>query len=254
MPKQEDLISLARVYVPEVNSDVISDANVLIILNIGAEKFVAITEAFPKNVTFKATAETQEYNLSEFVTDFQKMTTSGLWWLDSNGNWNRLKPTTLRVLDDEFPQWRSDSSASPFRYFINGNVITIHPKPDTTLADAFKLYYFARSTNMSDSTHYPFTGSTTRDPFLVDFEEDIIEYYKYRAKQIMGYDGQAREAKESFIGRAQYAKTQLQDRPDIATEAHVRPVANLQHYKHAFGTTVKRGLGSSSGGLRGGRR
>ncbi len=146
------------------------------------------------------------------------------------------------------------SGANPFRYSLDGDVITIHPKPDTTLDDGFKIYYWALSTDMSDDTHYPFTGSTTRDPFLADFEEDLLEYYKFRAKQVMGYAGQAEEAKQAFIDRAAFAKKQLKDRPDIATEAHMRPKSYLQHYRHGFGTTVKRGLGSRAMGLRGGRR
>lgn len=231
-----DLLSLARLYVPEADSTVITDANVYILLNLAAQKFVELTEALPKETTFDAVAEGQTYNISTEVTDYQKMQIPGLWWYDSgNSKWVDLKPTTIRVLDDKFPRWRDDSSGSPFRYSIDGDVITVHPKPDTSYTDGFKLYHYGISQDMAAAT-YPFTGSTTRYPFLADFEEDLLDYYKYRAKQIMGYGAQAEEAKAIFVSKTTLAKAQLKSRPDLTQEAHMRPKGGHMHYRHAFGT------------------
>lgn len=211
-----DLLSLCRLYVPEVDSNVISDANATIILNVAAQKFVYFAEALPTSTLFNAVAEQQEYLLSTNVATFCKVRPEGLWWYDSgNSSWCQLWGTTIKWLDDNLPKWRDDDSGNPQRYSIDGDIITVHPKPDTSYTSGLKLYHFKVSVDMGTG-YYPFSGSASvRYPFLVNYEEDLIDYYKYRAKQIMGYASQAQEALTMFTNKALKAKSELKTRTDF---------------------------------------
>ena len=218
-----DILSLARLYVPEVDSTVISDVNVTIILNQAAQKFVYLSEALPSSTLFNAVASQQGYNLSTYVTTYAKPRPEGLWWYDSaNSTWTQLKARTIKWLDENFPKWRDQAAGNPQYYSIDGDEITVHPKPNTSYTNGFKLYHFKVSVDMI-AGYYPFSGSNSvRYPFLNNYEEDLIDYYKYRAKQIMGYGDQAQEALDMFTNKALKAKSELLARPDL-TDARVKP-------------------------------
>lgn len=225
--KLEDLISLCRLYVPEVDSTVISDANTTIILNIAAQKFVYLAEALPGSTLFNAVADKQIYNLSTYVTTYAKPRPEGLWWYDSaNSSWVRLKGRTIKWLDVELPKWRDVSSGNPEYYSIDGDEILVYPKPDTAYTNGFKLYHFKVSKDM-EAGFYLFSGSDTlRYPFLVNYEEDLIDYYKYRAKQIMGYGSDAQEALTMFNAKASKARLELKTRIDLADDTMKASVYN----------------------------
>jgi len=199
---ETDLLSLCRLYVPECLSTVITDVNALIILNQAAQKFVYLSEALPTSTLFNVVASQQEYLLSTNVTTFSKVRPEGLWWYDSvNSSWVQLKGRTIKWLDE----------------------ITVYPKPLTAVSNGFKLYHFKISTDMSAGAYYPFSGSlTVRYPFLANYEEDLLDYYKYRSKQIMGYGQQAQEALEMFTTKALKAKAELKTRTDL-TDARATP-------------------------------
>ena len=218
-----ELLTLARLYVPEADSNVISDANATIILNVAAQKFVYLAEALPGSTLFNAAADQQEYLLSTNVVTFCKIHPAGLWWYNStNSSWVQVKGRTIKWLDETLPKWRDAASGNPQYYSIDGDVITVYPKPDTSYASGFKLYHFEISADMA-ATYYPFSGSATvRYPFLVNYEEDLLDYYKYRTKQIMGYASQAEEAFAMFNAKAQKAKAELKTRTDL-TDARARP-------------------------------
>jgi len=217
------LISLCRLYVPECPSTVISDADVTIILNIAAQKFVVLAEALPTYTTFNAVASDGDYSIASNVTTFAKVRKEGLWWYNStNSKWVELKPRTLQWLDTTFPQWKDAAAGNPEYYSIDGDEITVYPKPDTSYTNGFKLYHFKVSQDMV-AGYSPFSGSATRYPFLINYEEDLIDYYKYRAKEIMNYPVDATTALTIFIGKAAKAKTELQARPDVATSAFAKP-------------------------------
>lgn len=214
--KWENLLSLARIYVPECDSNVISDANALIIFNAAAQKFVYVAEALPTSTLFNAVAEGQTYLISTNVPSYCKPRPEGLKWYDTvNSTWVDLIGKTIEWLNQTFPQWINDSSGTPQYYSIDGDEITVYPKPSVSYASGFKLYHFKVSQDMV-AGYYPFSGSATvQYPFLINFEEDLIDYYKYRAKQIMGYAQQAEEALTMFTNKALKAKTELKTRTDL---------------------------------------
>ena len=135
-----DLLSLCRLYVPEVTSVVISDANATIILNAGAQKFVLLAEALPAYTTFNAVASDGDYSIAANVTTFAKVRREGLKWYNStNSKWIDLKPRTLAWLDMTFPQWRDGAAGNPQYYSIDGDEIIVYPKPAISLHFVFRV-------------------------------------------------------------------------------------------------------------------
>ena len=237
---RSDLLSLCRLYVPEVDSNVISDANVYILLNQAAQEFVTVAEALPTSTLFNSSDDTGEYNISTSVPTYAKSRKEGLWWYDDdNSKWTKLDTVTIEILNQKFPYWRDDDAGSPKRYAIDGDVITVHPKVETGGENKFRLYHYAISTDMSAAGHYPFTGSTTRYPFLAKYEENLVQYYISRAKKVMGYGDEAVADMQVFVAMAEQAKAELRKRPDIARDAHIRPRTQMQHYRTIGGPRTR---------------
>ena len=108
----------------------------------------------------------------------------GLWW--NNGTkWMPMYPRTLKYLDEFHPGWRDLGDGTPARYSIDGDILTISPPPETTLADGFWLYYGQRPTQMSSGDHYPFSGTTTEFTHLSLFDMAIILYAKWKIEPML---------------------------------------------------------------------
>jgi hypothetical protein len=116
------------------------------------------------------------------------MRKEGLWIYNAvSTKWTQLTPTTTAKLTRDYPSWLNTSSGCPLKYSIEGNTLTVHPKASSTYAGTnyLKLFYFARSTDMSNASHYPFSDSTTQYTHLADYEETLIDYVRYKVKQML---------------------------------------------------------------------
>lgn len=213
-----NLITLARLYVPEANTNKVSDTNLTLLLNEGAKDVAARTICLKTNATFDVAASTATYNLSSKVTSFLVIDTPGLYWYDGS-NWKKLTPYTLAGLDKDYPYWRDDSAADPLRYSVDGDIITIHPTPDTALTNGFKIYYGKKPTVMSSSDHYPF-GTTVEIPHLAILSDTILAYVKWKLTQPVGKEfAETNQAKYEYLSDIEGKKKMLSRRPDIITNS-----------------------------------
>jgi hypothetical protein len=214
------LLSYIRLRCPEVSqSSVVSDANILIITNLVCSEFLDATEALPTYKDFNCVANQQVYSISTNITDFMRMDKMGVWWYDSvNKFWKELKPRTLEWIIEVEPTWINRDAGAPLYYWQQGDDIGLHPKPDTSYASGIRCYYFKQSVDMSSTTHYPFSGSTTQYPFLKQYDETIVDGVRYKILQMVGKANLAEEAKLMFFTKCSSIKGFLKERVDLVRE------------------------------------
>ena len=234
---RQAVLSLARLYVPEAPISVITDVNAYIILNEGAQQFVRYTLCLPTEIDFTCTADDKDYVLSDTVPKYLAIQREGLWWYNTvNSKWIQLHGTSPAYMWKNFPTWLNDSSGSPMRYWIDGDILWVHPAPDTTKATTgFKLFYFAKSVDVDADGEFFFSGSTTQIPWLSPYEETILQYYKWKVNQIIGYNQKAEEAKAMFYAVAEKAKSELLARPDLINQMKMKGAGNMSHFRSAYG-------------------
>lgn len=236
---QTTLLALARIRIPEIAStDVISDANLLIILNLACTEFINKTDALPTSGTFNLVLDTTEYALSTYVTAFGKIRKEGLWIYNAvSTKWRQLDPTTTAKLTLDYPDWLNTSSGCPLQYSIEGDTLTLHPKASSTYTgtDYLKLFYFQRSTDMAGGSYYPFSGSATQYTFLADYEETLIDYVRYEVKQMLKKNADAEEARTTFYNKCAYIKQQLLYRPDLITQMSPDNAGGIRSARSMFG-------------------
>lgn len=235
---EAQLLSYSRLSVPEISDiSVISDSNLLIILNLACNEFIKQTDALPSSTTFSLVLDQTEYSLATYVPTFGKIRKEGLWIYNaSTTKWFQLESTTIPYLNVNYPSWLNTSSGLPQRFSLDGDIITLYPKASSTYAGSnyLKLYYYKRSVDMSSSTHYPFSGSTTQYSHLAEYEETLIDYVRYKVKKMVGKESDAEEAKQMFYTKCQDIKVKMKYRPDLINNVQARGAGNVAFAKEAF--------------------
>ncbi len=180
--------AMLRIFLPGAKSNIITDPVSTIIINSAARDIAAYTCCLKTNKKFTITENQAEYNLSTVLDRYLTPDKPGLWW--NNGTkWVKLNPRTLAWLDEFRPNWRDLAAGTPQDYSIDGDILTIVPKSNTTLADGLWFYYGQAPTNMSEETHYPFSGSDTEYTHLSVFDDAILAYCDWKINPILSKDG-----------------------------------------------------------------
>lgn len=192
------------------------------IINSMVTEIAAYVVAIKTNDTFNVTAETGTYDLSTILPSFLSPDKPGLWWNDGT-QWKKVYPRTLKWLDTNRPNWRNLSSGNPKDFSIDGNVLTIVPTPNTTLANGFKFYYGKKPTPMTSDGHYPFSGSTTEYVYLSVFDWAIVNGVRWRLKPMLGqYRDEFNQDRQLYLDERERAFSVFKKRPDISSDAKMR--------------------------------
>ena len=194
-----NLKKIARASVPGGKANVIKNPLLELILNEVVIDIVTKTKCLPADEKFGVVAGTYEYNLNTKLTRYLLPDESGLWWNDDGAQWRRMYPRTRKYLDKHYPYWKNDSSTDPMRYFIEGDILTIHRTPDTTLADGFHFFFFQKPIPMTVGTHFPF-GNTVEISRLSFLSETINLGWVYRALKII----RKKDSPEIAIAKKEY--------------------------------------------------
>lgn len=173
------------------DTDVFSDANLHTLIDEAALDLAKRGKALIiGSSTWSAVASTQRYVISgesAQVSNFLEIywPAGGVVYTQSSGN-TKTAPKDFQFvseswLDLRIPGWQ-DASASDtlnkvfLSYDSSGNLtLGVYPKSSTT-TPTFKLWYISRGTNMTDDTHYPWTGSTTLLTHLEPYMK-LIPFY-----------------------------------------------------------------------------
>ena len=175
--------TVIRAYVPAAKSSVIGDTLMDLLINKGVADINIKAAGLTEDNKFTATAEARNYTLSTVLANFVAFNKGGLWWnagSASSPDWRKLDPILRESLNSEFPQWMNEDSDNPLRYIHEGNNLQIDPMPNTTLSEGFWAFYIKKTTDMTDGSHYPFSGSPIEIASLKVFDDAIIDYVRWK--------------------------------------------------------------------------
>lgn len=217
--------ALIRLQVPGAKTQVIPNGVLDTLVNRAVNDVNEFALAYKGNKTFDVTAEDEDIELNTEVDDYLAMNKSGLWWNSGSAaspSWIKLDPMTRESLDNEYPLWHDAGSGNPKRYFVEGNLLTISPKPDTTLTDGFHLYYIKTANPMTTGTQYPFTGTTSEITSLRVLDDCIIDYVRWKLARPLGKDAKGTISKRDYQENLVLKTNQLGRRLDLAGSPDIR--------------------------------
>jgi hypothetical protein len=198
------------------------------ILNQACTEFVGITKCLPKDVRVNVSGGIQSYSISSMISDFSDFREEGVWHFRSSTQWWRVQPKTIRELDQEVPFWRIQSATDLVRYYWrDGDILGFYYTPSTSVSKGLWLYYYAQPKNMSNLTDYPFTGTSTEDVRLANYDNILLDYYKSKALGILGYKDDENKIITEFYNKCNSARGVLQSRRDLAQSSKSRVKTNM---------------------------
>ena len=219
--KLSEYKTLTRAYIPGAKAQVITNDVLNLILNKGVRDIAGYTACLKANKRFDVEADKAEYELSSVIGDYLTPDKPGLWW-NSGTQFVKLNPRTLEYLDTNRPNWKDLGSGTPQDYSIDGDIITLVPAPETTLAEGLWLYYGKNSVDMSKEDDYPFSGSSKEYTHLSVFDDAIINYCTWKINPILNKD-QTLDITEAQYKRAREEAYKIfKKRRDIAADSEAR--------------------------------
>ncbi len=209
----------------EANTTDITDSTHLRIYNEGTIEISRFARLFPTSVDFTQTVDQSEYLISTVASDYLLMHESGMWnneGTQASPNWDWLWESTIKSLDVERPRWRDEGSGVPQYYIIEGDKITIFPKPSTTLTDGLRLYYYKTPTTIDSDDDYPFGGGV-EIPHMRIFDEVLYKYYRWRASEILRKDSQqVKNEENAYLEELSRKIAAYNERPDFNRRRRTR--------------------------------
>lgn len=219
---------MAYATIPGLKQKVVDDTTVDLYINKGVIDVSAYTVCLKTNKKFAVVADQAKYNLSSVIGDYLTMDKPGLWWNSGTvalPNYKPLNPVTLKSLDNDRPNWRNLASGTPQDYSIDGDILTLVPAPETSLADGFLLYYGKKPIAMTNAAHYPFSGSTIEYSHLSIFDDAIILYVRSKLNPTMNKLNDENLTLKEYYSELESKLKVFKKRPDIRANADTKFMA-----------------------------
>ncbi len=221
----ENLRKMAYATIPGLKQKVADDTVVDLYINKGVVEVAAYSCCLKANKKFAVVASQAEYSLSSVIGDYLVMDKPGLWFNQGTvaaPNYKPLNPATLKSLDKDRPNWRDLAAGIPQDYSIDGDILTLVPKPETALADGLWLYYGKNPPPMTLVGHYPFSGSTTEFDHLSIFDDAILLYVRARLSPTMNKLNDENLSLKEFYAELDAKIKLFKNRPDIKASNNAR--------------------------------
>lgn len=215
------LRQLCRATIPTLKVSVADNTTLDLVINEAVKDIAAYTLCLKSNKKFNIVASQSGYNLSTVIGDYLVVDKSGLWHYNGS-QWRQLYPRTLKYLDEYSPTWRDLAAGTPQYYFIEGDILTLSPKPSTAGTNYLWLYYAKKPTAMTQDTHFPFSGSTSEFTHLSIFDMAITKYVKWILDPVLNKDQEANLSYQEYVRERQEKFLMFSRRKDIAHDSDTR--------------------------------
>lgn len=220
----------------------LADADLIRNFNRATVDIVRRLKLIRTDATFDVVANQDEYKPSAIakIEDFLLLDGQGLHWKNLNSQFQKLEVYTPAEMDDRFRNWRDEPASNPIRYFFKPDIFTVHPKPNASLVDGFRLYYIAKPPLMVNDGDFPF-GGTNEAASFEELDEAILAYINWKTRGILGKTENRSPSDKIFediyIRRVEEAGQRINRRPDLQTSnqrsrMRIRGVGHGGHFHH----------------------
>jgi len=220
----ENLKNLGRLMVPGAKVNRIPDSLLELILNEGAIDVAHRSLCLSSNSKVNIVADQQQYNLSSALTRYLNITEAGVLWNAgdaTNTDWRRLKPKTLKWLDEKYSNWRDQDSGTPQYYAIENDTMFIVPAPSASLSDGLWVHYGQKPVAMDSDEKYPF-GHDSEISRLSVLSWSILDYWVWKANTIVDKDYDESKGEQDYIKGVESKMKLVNRNRDMAVDRHTK--------------------------------
>jgi len=142
----------------DTSGTIITSSNIVTLLN-GCQQEIAERGYWVKTATTNIVASQSEYALTTLFTDLLKVL--GVWYYDSeDAEWIKCLPLSSYEAFADLQEDGTDSSARPYRYFIENRTLMLWPTPSAAVTNGLKVRYEYMPTAFSDLSAAPSTPNS----------------------------------------------------------------------------------------------
>ena len=209
---------------PEAPTNVLSNANLDILLSDGNKDVAVRTECLETTYDQDVTAAQQEYDLA---SDCVRLL--GVYY-GGSGSWEKLPEVTTDHLANEIdPDW-FDLTGEILAYFKRGNKVGLYKTPTSKEAGTSYLrqFYVQQANTLTNDSDSALRGYY----HLASYSELVILYAMYKAKQMLGLWEQAKTIELEYFAKCKEMKLEVHRLDDF--QQVIRP-----YYKGIGGASMK---------------
>lgn len=196
----------------------VDDNTLTDLLNDGCDETNQRIKAYKGYTDFDVIAEQQTYAISEIAPNALSIEKKPIYLKDSNGDWQKVYPKTKDWLTRVYPNWLNQESSFPQWYWVEGDELGFHPKPDTSYSTGGRMYHLKKAVDMASPDSYPFSGTTVEIRAFRPMDDAILSYARWKLSPAVGAVTDADLREREYLTECRKAATQIRRRPDIAND------------------------------------
>lgn len=203
---------------PNLTNDGVSDEYISTVLSQGVDAVNLIVKAYKGYTDFNVVADQRVYSLAANVPLYLGTDKRGLYFLDSNSEWQQVIPKTEAWLARFIPNYLNASSVEiPQYYGLDGDDLVLYPPADASQSSGLRLYHLKKAVAMTGD-NYPFTGNTTELTALQPADDAIIAYTRWKLAPAFGTHSKSEIdlREQSFLKECRKAAAQIKRRKDMS--------------------------------------
>ena len=221
--KLSEFIKRVKLAVPNTNQTGIEDDYITTLLNAGCDKVNLLTKVYKGYTDFNIVAEQRLYDFATYVPTYLGTAKKGLFFKDSDGNWQDIIPKTEAWLSEIYPDYLNSTSTSiPTWFYIEPTELGFHPPPSTAYAGGARLYHLKKANKMSGDDDFPFSGNTTEITALSALDDAIIAFCVWKLSPSFGQISDQDLRYREFILECKQAAKQIKRRRDLTGDSGYR--------------------------------
>lgn len=191
-----EIITRFREECPDVTTNVVSNTQLQNWCQVGDKEICAKARLIKGETTITASTSTNAYNLTLNITNFYDIDDFPGGGVVYDGK--AISLTTIAELDEITPNWRSNATGIPKRYYRRNQFLYLDRVPSSAVS--MIVYAILVSEDFDDDSKLPFNQYT----FLEPFHYSMVLYLKKRAKALLEKDesnayGRAVTEYEDFV-------------------------------------------------------
>lgn len=201
-----------------VNDEYLTD-----LINEGCDQANLLVKAYKGFTDFNVSANVKLYALSSVVPLYLGRDKRGLFFKDDAGEWQKVTVRTEAWLAEYNQNYLNSQSVDiPQWYCIDGDELILEPAPEADQASGARLYHLKTATKMTQSGHYPYSGSATEIKALKPMDEAIIAYVDWKLSPTYGKVTDVDLGERAFISACRRASRSIKRAPDLSQSSDNR--------------------------------
>ena len=221
--KLSEFITRLKLQIPNVNQVGMDDAALTNMLNQACDAVNEYTKIYSGYTDFNIVAEQKAYKLSVNVPNYLGTDKRGLFFRDSDDNWQDVIPKTRAWISEKYPDFlNASSTALPRWYWMDGDSLEFHEPPSTAYTLGCRLYHLLKREDMTGGDDYPFSGSAVEITAFRPLDDSILAYARWKISPAFGQVRDVDLRYQEYIGELKRGAMQIKRRRDLTNDSSNR--------------------------------